>query len=96
MSCTCQSRMDEQQEVDLHFDISRIEKNMFSNPFSFKEHGIMRASICYKAQLNRLYKKHPCKFKELEGKLLVCNDTDCTPQICHKYLLRKFLKNKLK
>lgn len=75
-----------------HFDISRIQKNIFSNPFHQRKLGLACAQTCYHRQMKRMYKRYPEKFIELKDKILVCNDTDCSPRTCHKIVLSRFLK----
>jgi hypothetical protein len=85
--------MKEDKEAQKHyFDISRIKKNMFSNPFNFRKLGIPMAQTCYHRNLQKNYKKFPEEFLQLRGKKLICLDPDCYPLICHKKQLESFLK----
>jgi hypothetical protein len=75
-----------------YFDISRIEKNIFSNPFNFQKLGIAMASTCYHRHMKKNYKKFPSEFLRLKEYKLLCRDKDCFPSICHKKVLEDFLK----
>ncbi len=66
------------------FNISRSEKNIFSNPYNYKKLGWSMARNCYHQHLKRMAKRYPFKFLELDGKELICHDPECYPNICHK------------
>lgn len=84
--------MNESEEQDpKHFDVSRTQKNIFSNPFHFRKLGIACAQTCYHRHLRRMYKLHPEKFLQLKECELICRDTDCFPSICHKKVIKRFL-----
>lgn len=85
--------MKEDKEAQKHvFDISRIKKNIFSNPFNFRKLGIAMAATCYHRHLKKNYKKFPGEFLRLKEKKLICRDPDCYPSFCHKKQLESFLK----
>ena len=65
-------------------NISRSEKNIFSNPYNYKKLGWSMARNCYHQHLLRMVKKYPKKFLEIEGEKLICHDPECYPKICHK------------
>lgn len=82
----------EEQEKKHYFDISRIEKNIFSNPFNFRKLGIAMASTCYHRHMKKNYRQFPLEFLRLKEYELLCRDKDCFPSICHKRTLEGFLK----
>lgn len=71
-------------------DLSRDQKHLLSNPFSFKEFSVSMVSAGYMAQLRWLRKHKPEEFEKLKGHVLLCRDNDCFPKICHLTLLERF------
>ncbi len=90
------SKMQQEVNKEKHIDISRIKKNIFSNPFNFQKLGIPMAQTCFHRQMKHNYRLYPLEFTVLKEQLrenakLVCYDDDCYPSICHKLVLQRFL-----
>ena len=64
-------------------NVSRSEKNIFSNPYNYEKLGWSMARNCYYLHLKRMVKKYPKQFLELDGQKLICSDPECYPKICH-------------
>lgn len=77
-------------------DISRSSKTIFSNPCSFKKFSVSMVHTAYLAQLRAAFKHNPSKFEGIREATFICNDPDCYTKICHKNLLKNFLKKKFK
>jgi hypothetical protein len=87
------TELDKTKQKENHwFDISRRQKNIFSNPFNQEKLGIAMASTCYHRQMKKNFKQYPFRFFALKEKKLFCRDTDCRPWSCHKNTLEIFLK----
>lgn len=86
-------------EDDDVIDVSRIKKNIFSNPFHQKKLGLAMSQTCFHRQLKRNYVMYPEIFalvKEgLKEKTLFCVDPDCSFKTCHKKVIENFLNKKV-
>jgi len=83
----------EEESQKKHYDISRIKKNIFSNPFNYQKLGVPMAQTCFHRQMKSNFKRYPDQFYDLKKNyVLFCKDRDCYPSICHKNTLENFLK----
>ncbi len=73
------------------FNISRTEKNIFSNPFNYQKLGLSMAMTAYHSHITRMRKRYPEEFRNIKGKELICNDLDCWKQVCHKNSINAIL-----